>query len=33
VLLSMLFLGEGPSAYHVIGGLLILAGVWLSLRR
>jgi drug/metabolite transporter (DMT)-like permease len=33
VLLSMLFLGEGPSAYHFIGGLLILAGVWLSVRR
>jgi drug/metabolite transporter (DMT)-like permease len=33
VLLSMLFLGEGPSAYHFIGGLLILAGIWLSLRR
>ena len=33
VLLSMLFLGEGPSAYHCIGGLLILTGVWLSVRR
>jgi drug/metabolite transporter (DMT)-like permease len=33
VLLSMLFLGEGPSAYHFIGGLLILAGIWLSVRR
>jgi len=33
VLLSMLVLGEGPAAYHFIGGLLILAGVWLSVRR
>jgi drug/metabolite transporter (DMT)-like permease len=33
VLLSWLFLGEGPSTYHLIGGLLILAGVWLSVRR
>jgi drug/metabolite transporter (DMT)-like permease len=33
VLLSILFLGEGPSAYHFIGGLLILAGIWLSVRR
>jgi drug/metabolite transporter (DMT)-like permease len=33
VLLSTLLLGEGPHAYHFIGGLLILAGVWLSVRR
>jgi len=33
VLLSILILGEGPAAYHFVGGLLILAGVWLSVRR
>jgi drug/metabolite transporter (DMT)-like permease len=33
VALSVLFLGEGPALYHVVGGLLILAAVWLSVRR
>jgi len=33
VVLSILFLGEGPAVYHFFGGLLILAGVWLSVRR
>jgi len=33
VVLSILFLGEGPAVYHFFGGLLILAAVWLSLRR
>ena len=33
VLLSMLILGEDPAVYHFVGGLLILAGVWLSVRR
>lgn len=31
--LSLLLLGEGPETYHVAGGGLILAGVWMSLRR
>lgn len=31
--LSLLLLGEGPEAYHFAGGALILAGVWMSLRR
>lgn len=31
--LSLVLLGEGPEAYHVAGGALILAGVWMSLRR
>jgi drug/metabolite transporter (DMT)-like permease len=33
VVLSILFLGEGPAVYHIVGGLLILAAVWLSVRR
>jgi drug/metabolite transporter (DMT)-like permease len=33
VILSILFLGEGPAVYHFFGGVLILAAVWLSLRR
>jgi len=33
VVLSTLFLGEGPAIYHIVGGLLILAAVWLSVRR
>jgi drug/metabolite transporter (DMT)-like permease len=33
VVLSVLLLGEGPAAYHFFGGLLILAAVWLSVRR
>ena len=33
VVLSILFLGEGPAVYHIVGGVLILAAVWLSLRR
>jgi drug/metabolite transporter (DMT)-like permease len=33
VVLSILFLGEGPTVYHIVGGLLILAAVWLSVRR
>ena len=33
VVLSILFLGEGPAVYHIVGGVLILAAVWLSVRR
>jgi drug/metabolite transporter (DMT)-like permease len=33
VVLSILFLGEGPAVYHIFGGLLILVAVWLSVRR
>lgn len=33
VLLSIALLGEAPATYHAVGGLLILGGVWLSLRR
>lgn len=33
VVLSILFLGEGPAVYHIVGGLLILTAVWLSVRR
>jgi drug/metabolite transporter (DMT)-like permease len=33
VVLSILFLGEGPADYHIVGGVLILAAVWLSVRR
>lgn len=32
-LLSWVWLHEGPSAMQVIGGVLILSGVWFSLRR
>jgi drug/metabolite transporter (DMT)-like permease len=32
-LLSYLILGEPPTAIHYIGGLLILGGVWASLRK
>lgn len=32
-LLSYLILGEPPGLIHFIGGALILAGVWASLRR
>lgn len=30
--LSMLFLGEAPTVYHLIGGTLSLGGMWLSLQ-
>ena len=30
---SILFLGEGPALYHLLGGLLVLAGVWLTVRK
>jgi drug/metabolite transporter (DMT)-like permease len=33
VVLSILFLGEGPAVYHIVGGLLIVAAVWPSVRR
>jgi drug/metabolite transporter (DMT)-like permease len=33
VVLSTLLLNERPTVYHVFGGLLILAAVWLSVRR
>jgi drug/metabolite transporter (DMT)-like permease len=33
VVLSILFLGEGPALYHLLGGLLVLAGVWLTVRK
>jgi len=33
VLMSIAFLGEAPALYHLLGGALILGGVWLSLRR
>ena len=33
IVLSILFLGEGPAVYHIVGGVLILAAVWLSVRR
>ena len=32
-LLSFLILGEPPTAIHFVGGLLILGGVWASLRK
>jgi drug/metabolite transporter (DMT)-like permease len=32
-LLSFLILGEPPTAIHLLGGLLILGGVWASLRK
>jgi len=32
-LLSFLILGEPPTAIHFLGGLLILGGVWASLRK
>jgi drug/metabolite transporter (DMT)-like permease len=32
-LLSFLILGEPPTLIHLIGGLLILGGVWASLRK
>ena len=31
--LSIVFLGEAPTAVHLIGGMLSLGGMWLSLRR
>jgi drug/metabolite transporter (DMT)-like permease len=31
--LSIIFLGEAPTVYHLIGGVLSLGGMWLSLRR
>jgi hypothetical protein len=33
IVLSILFLGEGPALYHLLGGLLVLAGVWLTVRK
>lgn len=33
VLLSLAILGEPPAAMQVVGGILILAGVWAGLRR
>jgi drug/metabolite transporter (DMT)-like permease len=33
IILSILFLGEGPALYHLLGGLLVLAGVWLTVRK
>jgi drug/metabolite transporter (DMT)-like permease len=32
-LLSYAILGEPPTAIHFFGGLLILGGVWASLRK
>lgn len=32
-LLSLTILGEPPSLLHVTGGLFILGGVWLSVRK
>jgi drug/metabolite transporter (DMT)-like permease len=32
-LLSFVILGEPPTAIHFLGGLLILGGVWASLRK
>lgn len=32
-MLSILFLGEAPTAIHLIGGALSLGGMWLGLRR
>jgi len=32
-LLSWVMLSEPPSVLHVVGGLLILGGVWLSLKK
>ena len=31
--MSIAFLAEPPAAYHLLGGALILGGVWLSLQR
>ncbi|MFX6903646.1 EamA family transporter, partial [Acinetobacter baumannii] len=32
-LLSWIILGEPPKPIHLVGGLLILGGVWASLRK
>jgi drug/metabolite transporter (DMT)-like permease len=32
-LLSLVLLGEGPDAVQTVGGSLILAGIWSSLRK
>ena len=31
--LSIIFLGEAPTAIHLVGGMLSLGGMWLGLRR
>jgi drug/metabolite transporter (DMT)-like permease len=33
ILLSIVFLGEHPEAYHFVGIALIFAGIWLNTRR
>ncbi|HTY04017.1 MAG TPA: DMT family transporter [Rhodocyclaceae bacterium] len=33
ILLSILFLGEQPEAYHAVGIVLIFGGIWLNTRR
>lgn len=33
LVVSTVFLGEAPTAIHLIGGALSLGGMWLGLRR